>query len=137
MLIPSVLDDLLNTSVATTTRPKAAVRVSKSEEEMLVQILVPGYSQSDLEISYLEDMLEVKGNKLREVDETSNEEAGVEGKSEKLLYSEFKIDSAFRRTIELPVAINPEGAQAKLENGILSVRLPIKEAAKPKIIALQ
>jgi HSP20 family protein len=43
----------------------------------------------------------------------------------------------FTRTLTLPYAVNEEAIEARFENGILKVRLPKHEAAKPRKIEIK
>jgi HSP20 family protein len=46
------------------------------------------------------------------------------------------VSGAFERSITFPRPIDPNNVQTKLENGILTIMLPISEASKPKRITL-
>jgi HSP20 family protein len=43
----------------------------------------------------------------------------------------------FMRTIELPARTNPDKAEARYANGVLTVRIPKDEAARPRRIAVK
>lgn len=43
----------------------------------------------------------------------------------------------FTRTLTLPFAVNEEAIEARFENGVLKVRLPKHEAAKPRKIEIK
>ena len=43
----------------------------------------------------------------------------------------------FTRTLTLPFAVNDEAIEARFENGVLKVRLPKHEAAKPRKIEIK
>ncbi|HZZ82710.1 MAG TPA: Hsp20/alpha crystallin family protein [Gemmataceae bacterium] len=43
----------------------------------------------------------------------------------------------FTRTVTLPFAVNEEAIEARFENGVLKVRLPKHEAAKPRKIEIK
>lgn len=40
----------------------------------------------------------------------------------------------FERTVRLPTAVDAEQAEAKVEDGVLTLTIPRSEAAKPKQI---
>ena len=40
----------------------------------------------------------------------------------------------FRRALRLPVALDAEKAEAKIEDGVLTLHLPKSESARPKTI---
>jgi HSP20 family protein len=41
---------------------------------------------------------------------------------------------SFRRTLRLPATLDPEKAQAKITDGVLTLRLPKAESSRPKTI---
>ena len=42
----------------------------------------------------------------------------------------------FSRVVSLPTTLDPEGADASVENGVLSLRVPKAEAARPKTVKI-
>ncbi|MFQ6061833.1 MAG: Hsp20/alpha crystallin family protein, partial [Methanosarcinales archaeon] len=41
-------------------------------------------------------------------------------------------DRKYYKEVRIPVAVDPDSAKAKYNNGVLEVTLKLKEAAKPK-----
>ena len=76
-----------------------------------VQILAPGYSKLDFDISVEDSTFTIKA----EAPEYKN--------TGKVQYQEFKL-AGFTRSFNLPKGINKNGVNAEYENGILSVYLP-------------
>jgi HSP20 family protein len=85
----------------------------------LLSALVPGLKSEDLTIQVLEDTVSVEGEYRREDGE--------------FLLSELPVGS-FRRALRLPVALDADKAEAKIEDGVLTLRLPKSESARPKTI---
>ena len=43
---------------------------------------------------------------------------------------------SFHRSLRLPVALNAEKAEARIENGLLTLSLPKAESARPKTVKI-
>lgn len=100
------------------TRP-LPVDVREQEEAYLLTAYVPGLKAEDLNIQIVEDTLTIEG-----------EYGQHEGQA---LMSELPAGS-FRRALRLPAQLDAEKAEAKIENGVLTLRLPKAESARPRVI---
>jgi HSP20 family protein len=98
------------------------VDVKDEGESYFVSAMVPGLKVEDLEITVVDDVVTIKG----EFKADSEEEA-------KYLVQE-RPAGHFARSIRLPNSLASEKAEAHLENGILTLRIPKAEEAKPKKI---
>ena len=96
-----------------------AVDVREEEETYVLQALVPGLKAEDLNIQVLEDVVTIEG----EFKADENE----------YLVRELPHGS-FSRSLRLPVALEAGKAEAKITDGVLSLRLPKAESARPKTI---
>jgi HSP20 family protein len=96
-----------------------AVDITDKGEEFVLTAFVPGLLSENLNIQIVEDALSIEG-----------EFGQHEGE---YLMSELPAGS-FRRTLRLPTALDAEKAEAQIENGILTLRLPKAESARPKTI---
>jgi HSP20 family protein len=96
-----------------------AVDVREEDEAYTLSALVPGLKAEDLNIQILEDVVNIEG----EFKADENE----------YLLRELPHGS-FQRTLHLPVALEANGAEAKIKEGVLTLRLPKAEAARPKTI---
>ncbi|MDF1500426.1 MAG: Hsp20/alpha crystallin family protein [Anaerolineales bacterium] len=98
------------------------VRVDDEAYEITAE--VPGLTADDLKIEILEDIIT-----LRAEIETE------EGDEHVLLRERGPV--SFERRLRLPDALDIEGAEAKIENGLLWLRLPKAEEARPKTITVK
>jgi HSP20 family protein len=102
------------------------VRIYHNSEEVLVTAELPGFDIENLNISVNGQQLSLSGNrtpeKLPEGTVRHLDERGVE---------------SFQRVIKLPFAVSPQGAEAKYDKGILTVKLIRPEEEKPHRIAVQ
>jgi HSP20 family protein len=95
------------------------VDIRDEGEEFVLNAYVPGMKAEDLNIQIIEDSLSIEGQL-----------GPHEGE---YLMSELPAGS-FRRTLRLPAALDAEKASASIENGILTLRIPKAESARPKVI---
>jgi HSP20 family protein len=88
-------------------------------EAFVLTVLVPGLKDEDLNIQILDDTLSIEG-----------QYAQHEGE---YLLSELPAGS-FRRALRLPSPLDADKAEAHIENGVLTLRVPKAESARPRII---
>jgi HSP20 family protein len=103
-----------------------AVDVMENADALTIKAAVPGMKPEDLEITYNNNVLTIKGE-IKEESETEDARYHVR---------ERRIGT-FSRSFSLPVNVNPEAIQAKYTQGILTLTLLKTEEAKPKRIAVQ
>ena len=88
--------------------------------ELTVIVEVPGIDPKSLAIVVSERTLAVSGERVRD-------------RSDGRVYQQMEIEyGPFSRKIRLSEDVDPDGASAKYEHGILTISLPI--AAKPVVI---
>ena len=102
-----------------------SVDMYDKKDEIVVKAEVPGIEKENINISISDNTLTIKG-------ETKKEE---EVKEEDYYYSERSYGS-FARTLSLPAKVQADKIKASFKNGILEIRLPKAEEAKPKEIKI-
>ena len=100
--------------------------VVENEDGYLVKASVPGMKPEDLEITYNNSTLTIKGQ-VKEDQET---------KDKKFHLRERRFGS-FIRSLTLPMTINADAISAEYKDGVVTLRLPKTEAVKPKKIAIK
>jgi len=95
------------------------VNVREEDDAYVLSSLVPGLKAEDLNIQVLDDVVRIEGE--YKVDEN------------KYLLHELP-SGAFTRTLRLPAAIEADSVEAKISEGILTLKLPKAESARPKKI---
>jgi HSP20 family protein len=100
-----------------------AVEVFDTEHDVVVRAELPGIDPKDVEITVTEDVLTIKGQAKQ-----SHEE-----KSQNYFRRELRY-GAFSRSLALPGGVQGDQAKATYRNGILEVRVPKSEKAKPKSV---
>ena len=95
------------------------VNVREEDDAYILSALVPGLKADDLNIQVLEDVLRIEGQ--YKLDESE------------YLMQELPHGS-FRRTLRLPTVIDADHVEAKITDGVLTLKLPKAESARPKKI---
>ncbi len=105
----------------------AAINSWEDDDNVYVESEIPGLRQDQFEVHVVGDELTITGER-RLPDE------GGEGQKR---HRAERFHGKFSRTVTLPVAVNPEGAEAKLENGVLTIRLPKSGLSKARKISVE
>ena len=104
---------------------RPALDLYESKDDIFVRVDLPGVEKDKIDISVEGGLLTIRGEKKEE--EVSQGE---------LIRSE-RYDGIFLRTATLPKEVDTNHIQATYKNGVLELRLPKKEEAKPKQIKVQ
>jgi HSP20 family protein len=97
------------------------VNVRDEEEAFVLSALVPGLKADDLNIQVLEDVVRIEGE--------------FQASEEDYLLHELPSGS-FRRALRLPTEIEADKVEAKIADGVLTLRLPKAESARPRKIKI-
>ncbi len=102
------------------------LNVSEDDDKLCVSSELPGMEPDDLEISVEGDTLTLRGErKLPEAGEGVN------------YHRREREGGRFRRIINLPFRIDPNGVEAAFKNGVLNIVLPKAAEARPKQIKVK
>jgi len=102
-----------------------AVNLWEDTEQIFVEAELPGLELKDLEIYVSGDQLTIKGERKATV-----VEKGIWHRQERSVGS-------FVRALTLPTHVDADKVDARLENGVLLVKLPKNESAKPRKIMVK
>ena len=94
-----------------------------TQDEIVVTANMPGVKPEDVEITLEGDTLTIKGERpgpIENVDYVMRERP----------YGKFQ------RTLNINIPVDADKAEAKYENGLLTLSIPKAEAVKPKTIAV-
>ncbi|MGD2163586.1 MAG: Hsp20/alpha crystallin family protein [Anaerolineales bacterium] len=100
------------------------IDVRSDDEAYEITAEVPGLTADDVKIEILDDIVTLRA-------EHETEEDG-----ERVLLRE-RGPVSFERSLRLPDPLDVDGAEAKIENGLLRLRLPKAEEARPKTIKVK
>ncbi len=102
------------------------IDLSETDNEIVVRAAVPGLKPEDLEVSIDDGLLTIRGE--------TREEKKEEGA--RYHYRELRW-GRFERSVRLPAPVDESRAEAKLEHGILTVRLPKAQPSARRTIKIQ
>jgi HSP20 family protein len=98
------------------------INVREEDEAYVLSALVPGLKSDELNIQILEDVVRITG----------------EYKTDENHYLVRELPSgSFARTLRLPAPIDAEHVEADITDGVLTLRLPRAESARPKQIKIK
>ncbi|HNT75805.1 MAG TPA: Hsp20/alpha crystallin family protein [Anaerolineae bacterium] len=94
-----------------------------TDNEVVIVAAIPGVKPEDVEITFEDDTLTIKGE--------------ICGPLENVEYVfQERPCGKFGRSIIVNIPVKTEEAEAKFENGLLTLTLPKAEEAKPKVIKI-
>jgi HSP20 family molecular chaperone IbpA len=94
------------------------VDVFQDDSNVVIQSTIAGVAPEDLDVSITNDMVTIRGERRQ----------GFDAEEEDYFYQECYWGT-FSRSIILPVEIDADRAEAKIKNGILTIRIPKANAA--------
>jgi HSP20 family protein len=103
--------------------------VYATNEDVVIIAAIPGIRAEDIEISINQGNVVISGS-------APNVAQSEEGKNATWFVHELPYGS-FTRSVQLPIEVDASAADATFENGILRLRLPKAEQAKPKQIKVR
>ncbi len=103
-----------------------AVNMYQTDSEVVVKASLPGLKGEEVDVSITGDVLTIRG-------EHKDEE---EVKEENYFRKEMRYGS-FMRSLELPVPVKVDNADAVFEDGVLTLTLPKTEGVQPKSIKVK
>ena len=102
------------------------VDIYEDTHRLVLRLEVAGIPMQDLEINLENQTLTIKGERKFPQDEKEENFHRIERRY-----------GSFVRTFTLPSTVDTGSVQANYENGVLSIALPKKEAAKPKQVKIE
>ena len=102
-----------------------AVDIAEEKDAIVVTAEVPGIKQDEIDIQYENGVLTLRGERRFEKES-----------SEKSFHRVERTYGTFVRSFALPRSVDAEKITATYENGVLEVRVPKREDAKPKQIRI-
>ena len=98
---------------------RLSLNVQANEDDFILSAMVPGLKAEDLNIQVLENVVTIEG-----------EFTEIEG--------DFQMQElpqgSFRRRLRLPTSVDSAKVEARIVDGILTLKMPKVESAKPRTI---
>ena len=109
------------------------INVREEDEAYVLSALVPGLKSDELNIQVLDDVVRIQGEYKR-----SAPQSGSVDKEDENNYLVRELpNGSFTRTLRLPAAIDADHVEANITDGVLTLRLPKAESARPKQIKIK
>jgi HSP20 family protein len=131
-LVEHMFDDMLSPFTQTgmlapdgTASPR--LHISETDKAFEVQAELPGVNKDDIKVAIERQRVTIEAESKREQEEREGEN---------LLYTE-RSASRYMRSFVLPVEVDEGTAQARMENGVLTLTLPKKQGSEATRIAIQ
>lgn len=100
-----------------------AVDIYHTQDDLIIQSAIAGVKPEDLDISLERDVITIQGERKRPFEEAGD------------YFTQECYWGRFIRQIILPVEVNPDGIEAKLKEGVLTIRVPkIQRERKRKVL---
>jgi HSP20 family protein len=98
----------------------------ETKDEVVLSFELPGVSEKDVNVSITGDLLTVNGERRFQRQDANGE-------------SYHRLERAYgklERTVQLPMAVQPDKVKATYRDGVLTVTLPKADEVKPKEIKI-
>jgi len=102
------------------------VDISETDDVLLVQAELPGIAKEDVSLEIKDGVLTLSGERRYEKNVKDEHVHRVER-----MYGQFS------RSFSLPRNVDADKVDAQMEDGVLQVRLPKLESARPKAISIK
>jgi HSP20 family protein len=104
------------------------IDVQQREDAIIVRADLPGVRKEDVQVEVKDQALVISGQR-REDYEEGDEDRGYRSVERRY--------GSFYQTVPLPQGTNPEQITAEMRDGVLKVKLPLSENARPRRIQVQ
>lgn len=104
----------------------SAIDVTETDAEVLLRAELPGVDPDQVEITLHEGVLTIAGEK--------KDESRAENEAWRIRERRF---GSFRRSFELPTAVDESSVSAEHKHGVVTVRLPKMSPVKPRKIDIK
>lgn len=107
-------------AIAAAVNPK--VDITETDGQIRVTAELPGLTEKDVEVTFADDVLTIRGEKKEETEE---------GDADRHLTE--RSYGAFSRAFRLPPGLNPDQVAASFDKGVLTVTLPKPAEAQARV----
>ena len=105
-----------------------AMDVAERGDAYLVHTELPGVSPDQVDISFEQNVLTIRGTKPASFDAKNDGELRI--------FAAERVSGTFERSVRLPEFVNADRISASFANGLLTVTVPKAEAAQPRRISI-
>ena len=101
------------------------VEIYDTDDAVMVRVELPGVAKEDVHVEVHENTLSLRGERKPDPSITEGQ-----------YYRQERTYGPFQRTFRLPMQVDMANVEAAYKDGLLELKLPTHEAAKPKRIAI-
>ena len=136
----NVMDQIFDSMFYDTPAIKSTYRsfpvdITEEGDQYLVTAELPGFNDSDVDITLNDNLLVITASKIKEAEKTDKQKETVSEEKSKYLLKE-RSSGQYKRTFSLPKDVNREAIKATLKEGILNLSIDKKPEAKPLSIKI-
>lgn len=102
-----------------------AMDLVETDEHYVLRADLPGLGEDDVNIEFEENVLTISGERHAEQEQRGDG-----------YYRFERATGRFARSLTLPSGVDPEHIEANFANGVLEVRIPKPEQARPRRVAI-
>jgi len=106
-----------------------AIDVVEKKDAYLLYAELPGVDASQVDISFEQNVLTIRGTKKSAIDATADGELRV--------YAAERVTGNFERTVRLPEFVDGQKIGAEFTNGLLTITVPKAQAAQARKIDIK
>lgn len=106
-----------------------ALDVSERRDAYVVHAELPGVPADQLDISFEQNVLTIRGTKPSAFDTKDDDEIRV--------FVGERVSGSFERSVRLPEFVDPDKIDASMTNGLLTITVPKAQAAQARKIAIK
>lgn len=130
MTLNRALDQAINAGWTADTQVWVpAIDVVEKKDAYLLYAELPGVDASQVDISFEQNVLTIRGNKRSVVEANQDGDLRV--------YAAERVTGTFERSIRLPEFVDGERISADFTNGLLTVTVPKAQAAQARKIEIK
>ena len=106
-----------------------ALDVAERGDAYVIHVELPGVSPEQVDVSFEQNVLTIRGTKPASFDVASEGEVRV--------FAAERVHGGFERAIRLPEFVDADRIEATFTNGLLTVTVPKAQAAQPRRITIR
>ena len=132
MSLNRVLDQAMNDSLPAGSASRVwvpALDIVEKRDAYVVVAELPGVSQNDVELSFEQNVLTIRGQKDSSLNPSKDGELRV--------YTAERVSGTFERAIRLPEFVDGEKIGAEIRDGLLTITIPKATTAQPRRIEIK
>jgi HSP20 family protein len=105
-----------------------AINVGSTPDAIEVLALAPGMESADFEVSVDKGLLVISGGRKSELPQKKNHGQDIQ------VYAQERFSGGFKRVVSLPDDVDGQRVEASCKDGLLHIRVPRLESARPRRI---